>query len=313
MKRLLAYGAIYFLWGASFLAIRFVVEAVPPFLAAGIRFTTAGVALILFSLLRGYRQPCGAEWRNLLLLAITLFVGDYALLFWSERKLASGIAAVTAATIPTQVFLLEWLWLRRVHLTVLTGLGLLLGLGGVVTLVALSGTSDARGGLNIYATVALLAACCWAFGTVLSTRFALPKSRPVSAGWQMTLGGSALLLLSLGSGEWAHVGSESFSPRFWLSMGYLVVFASIIAFSAYVYLLQHEPTRRVASYAYVNPVAALILGTLVGGETLSGAQIAACAITIAGVLVTLLARGNAEQPAREPNSLPVTASSSERT
>jgi len=124
MKRILAYAAIYLLWGASFLAIRVVVQVVPPFLAAGVRFLIAGVLLIAFSTVRGLAQPRGVQWRNLGVLAVTLFVGDYALLFWCEQKLPSGIAAVTAATIPAQVFLLEWLWLRRVRLTGMTALGL---------------------------------------------------------------------------------------------------------------------------------------------------------------------------------------------
>ena len=126
MKRLFAYAAIYLLWGASFLAIRIVVQGVPPFVAAGARFFIAGSFLLASSWWRGQRQPRGVEWRNLVLLAVVLFVGDYALLFWAEQRLASGIAAVTAATIPAQVFLLEWLWLRRVRLTTIRAIGLLL-------------------------------------------------------------------------------------------------------------------------------------------------------------------------------------------
>jgi drug/metabolite transporter (DMT)-like permease len=290
MKRLLAYAAIYLFWGASFLAIRILVHAVPPFLAAGIRFSIAGVLLVSFSLWRKQPQPSGPEWRNLLLLAIVLFVGDYSLLFWTEQKLPSGIASVTAATIPAQVFLLEWLWLKRVRLTLLSATGLILGLGGVIALVLPSTSFSGQGGLDRYAVAGLLAASCWALGTVLSTRLILPKSRPVNAGWQMVFGGAALLLLSGLTGEWSHVHVSPLTPQVWFSMAYLIVFASLIAFSAYVYLLQREPTRRVTSYAYVNPVVALLLGSWLGAESLTLRQGIACTVIIAGVLATLLGR-----------------------
>lgn len=290
MKRFFAYAAIYLLWGASFLAIRTVVQVVPPFLAAGVRFFVAGTLLVAFSVWRRQPQPRGSQWRNLLIMAVTLFVGDYALLFWTEQKLASGIAAVTAATIPAQIFLLEWLWLRRLQPTMLSAAGLLLGLCGVIALVLPSGFWSGHGTLNHYAAVGLLAASCWAFGTVLSTRLALPQARAVSAGWQMLFGGVALLSLSLVTGEVRDIRLSALRAPQWFSMGYLIVFASLIAFSAFVYLLQHEPARRVASYAYVNPVVALLLGFWIGGESFTLHQGLACAVIIAGVLVTLIGR-----------------------
>jgi drug/metabolite transporter (DMT)-like permease len=290
MKRILAYAAIYLLWGASFLAIRVVVQIVPPFLAAGVRFFIAGILLVAFSLARRLPQPRGIEWRNLAVLAVTLFVGDYALLFWCEQKLPSGIAAVTAATIPAQVFLVERLWLRRVRLTGLTALGLTLGMVGIAALVLPPDFLHGSAGLNRYAAVGVLAAFFWAVGTVMSTRLAVPKERPVNSGWQMALGGVALLLLSGASGEWHRIDPSAVTPKLFWCMAYLIVFASILAFTAYVYLLQHEPARRVASYAYVNPITALLLGAWVGGESLSPHQVVACAVVIAGVLVTLLGR-----------------------
>ena len=290
IKRLAAYAAIYILWGASFLGIRVVVHAIPPFLAAGIRFFLAGLTLVAYSLLTRKPLPHGRQWRNLLILAITLFVGDYALLFWAEQKLPSGIAAVTSATIPVQVFLLEWLWLRRVRLTALTALGLLLGAAGVAALVLPAGFFTGRETLDRYALVGLIAASFWSVGTILSTRFTLPKERTVSAGWQMMLGGAALLLLSATSGEWPRVHPSQITPQVLLGMGYLICFASIAAFSAYGYLLQREPTGRVASYAYVNPVIALLLGAGLAGETLTLRQEIACAVILAGVVITLLGK-----------------------
>jgi drug/metabolite transporter (DMT)-like permease len=296
MQRLLAYAAIYLFWGASFLAIRVVVAEVPPIFAAGVRFFLAGLLLVLFGLARRLPQPRGIEWRNLILVALILFVGDYALLFWIEQKLPSGLAAVTAATIPAQIFLFEWLWIRRVRMTSTTGLGLLLGLGGVIALSLPPDFFVNREGLNRYVLFGILAATFWAFGTVLSTRLAMPASRPVSAGWQMTVGGLALLVLSGAAQEWGRVSLAAFTPKVLLSMAYLILFASLLAFSAYVYLLHREPAGRVASYAYVNPVLALILGAILAGETLSRHQYVACGVIIAGVLVTLLGRDAAAKP-----------------
>jgi drug/metabolite transporter (DMT)-like permease len=293
LKRIAAYAAIYLFWGASFLAIRIVVQALPPFLAAAIRFLLAGLLLLAFALAKRYPRPAGVEWRNLLLLAILMFVGDYALLFWIERRLASGLAAVTAATIPAQIFLLEWLWLRRIRPTPISAIGLLLGLAGVVTLVLPPEILTGHGALDRYALIGFLAATFWASGTVISTRLQLPTVRAVSAGWQMTFGGTALLALSAVAGEFPHIRTTSITPGAWLAMAYLVLFASLIAFSAYVFLLQYEPTGRVASYAYVNPIIALFLGAFLGSESLSFRQYLACAVIIVGVGVTLLGKQTA--------------------
>ena len=303
IKRLAAYAAIYFLWGASFLAIRIVVHALPPFLAAGIRFFLAGLLLVIFSLARRKPLPSGHQWRNLLLLAITLFVGDYALLFWAEQRLPSGLAAVTAATIPVQIFLLEWLWLRRVRLTLLNGTGLVLGFAGVATLVLPAGFfNSSHHQLDPYAVAGLVAAAFWAFGTVLSTRLLLPKERTVSAGWQMAIGGTALLILSASTGEWSRLQPPGISRNAILGMTYLILFASVTAFTAYGYLLQREPTGRVASYAYVNPVVALLLGTGFAGEVLTLRQQVACAIIISGVFFTMLGKRTPPTAATQPSS-----------
>jgi drug/metabolite transporter (DMT)-like permease len=297
MQRLLAYAAIYIFWGASFLAIRIVVAELPPFFAAGVRFLLAGLLLLAFAASRRLPQPRGRQWRNLSVVALILFVGDYALLFWIEQKLPSGIAAVTAATIPAQIFLFEWLWVKRVRMTPVAAIGLLLGLGGVIALSLPPNFLVTHEGLNRYVLVGILAATFWAFGTVLSTRLAMPASRPVSAGWQMAFGGLALLALSGVAREWARVSLAAFTPRVLLAMAYLIFFASLLAFSAYVYLLHHEPARRVASYAYVNPVLALLIGATLAGESLSARQYIACGVIVAGVLVTLLGR---DTPTNQP-------------
>jgi drug/metabolite transporter (DMT)-like permease len=167
---------------------------------------------------------------------------------------------------------------------------LLLGIGGVATLVLPAGFFTGQQPLDRYAAVGLIAASFWSIGTVFSTRFVLPKERTVSAGWQMALGGAALLILSGVSGEWSRLHTSAITPHVLLGMAYLILFASIAAFTAYGYLLQREPTGRVASYAYVNPVIALLLGAGFAGESLALRQEIACAVIIAGVMVTLLGK-----------------------
>jgi len=190
---------------------------------------------------------------------------------------------------------LEWLWLRRVRLTAMTAAGLLLGLAGVAVLVLPADFFRGHGSVDRYVVVGVVAAFFWAVGTVVSTRVKLPAKRPVSVGWQMTIGGVALLALSGGTDEWERVDMAAITPRALVAMAYLVIFASIIGFSAYVYLLQREPTGRVASYAYVNPVIALAVGAWLGGESLSGRQYGACLAIIIGVAATLFGK-QAVQP-----------------
>ncbi len=305
MKRLLAYAAIYILWGASFLAIREIVAVVPPYFAAGVRFLLAGLVLLVFAWMRRLPAPRGREWRSVAMLSGILFVGCYGLLFYSEQSLPSGIAAVIAATIPAWVFVMEWLWLRRVRLTGLTAAGLLLGLGGVAGLVLPPHfLSAGMAGINHYAAVLSLASVLWAFGTVLSTRVPLPGSPVVSSGWEMALGGLGLLAVSGLLGEWHRVTLSAWTAKTVLGMVYLIVFASVLAFSAYVYLLAVEPAARVASYAYINPVVAVLVGTMLGGEALTAREGFAGAAVVLGVVVTLSGKSAAKfipaAPAAEP-------------
>jgi drug/metabolite transporter (DMT)-like permease len=293
VRRLLAYAAIYILWGASFLAIREIVHVMPPFFAAAVRFSAAGAILLIYAIARGLKQPRGIEWRNLVIVAILLFATAYGCLFWVEQKIPSGLAAVIAATIPAWVFLIEWLWLRRVRLTPMTAGGLVMGLGGVAMLVLPPGFFAGGVRIDRYTAIAAAGSIVWAIGTVLSTTYKFPGARPISVSWQMLIGGIALFAVSGLAGEWSHVTTAAWTPRVWIGMAYLVIGASLVAFTAYVYLLAHEPAGRVASYAYVNPIIALAIGTLLAGETLTHRQAIASAIVIGGVLLTLFGKSGA--------------------
>ncbi|HZU11156.1 MAG TPA: EamA family transporter [Pseudacidobacterium sp.] len=291
ISKLLAYAAIYILWGGSFLAIRVIVAEVPPFFAAGFRFTLAGLLLIAYSHLRGEVACPKRALFNAAVLGFIMFTIMYAALFWGEIHVSSGIAAVVSAMIPVWIFAGELTVLRTQKATVLSIAGILLGLTGVVVLAG--GTRSTAGQTSGFALAALVGATiCWSGGTLLSRRLTLPAPQTDSAGWQMASGGVLLLALSLVSGELRRLPASGilFSAKILMSMAYLVIAASILAYTAYVWLIAHEPATRVSSYAYVNPVIALILGTLLAGERLSAFQMTGVALVLAGVVATLAAK-----------------------
>jgi drug/metabolite transporter (DMT)-like permease len=284
--RLLAFSAIYFLWGASFLAIRVIVATVPPILAASVRFLSAGLILFVWSQLRGDTFPKLREWRSALLLGVVMFACNYGPLFWAEQRVPSGVAAIISALIPVWVAVFEWTrsasgMPRRLIV------GTACGLAGVIVLSLAPGRVHTQH-IDFAGVVALLiGTLAWAIGTIWSRHLALPKSRPTSAGIQMMLGGLTLTIVSFVSGDARRFSPAEVNLRVALSMAYLVVAASIVAFTAYVWLLGHEPATRVASYAYVNPVIAVLLGWLIGGEKLSIQVVLGMVFVVMGVIAAL--------------------------
>ena len=291
IRKLLAYGAIYILWGGSFLAIREIVAVTPPFFAAGFRFFLAGLLLILYSGLRGGGACSRRQWMGAATLGFIMFTCMYAGLFWAEIRVPSGIAAVISAMIPVWIFIGEFAILRTQKATPLSILGVALGFAGVVILAWKAPGSHAQA--SAFTLLVLIAATlCWAGGTLWSRKLALPKLQTLNAGWQMAVGGALLLLLSATAGEMHHMPplATLLQPKIVLSMVYLVFAASILAFTAYVWLIAHEPTTRVASYAYVNPVIALFAGAVLADERLSALQMVGVLLVLAGVFATLMGK-----------------------
>ena len=277
-----AFFAIYILWGTTFLAIRIAVLEMPPLLAAGARFFTAGIALFLFVRARGEASPTARQWRNLLLMGLLMFVAEYGPLFWAEKYVPSGIAAVLEATIPILTLMMEVLVLRQQHFRWSILASTLMGFGGVGVLL-LPGASE-RIPLLPCAAI-LLGAITWSLGSVLTRSLDLPKSRPLTAGAAMMLGGGILLALSAGFGEmhpFPHV-----SLRAGLALLYLVIFGSLLAFTAFVWLLGRMPATRVASHAYVNPIVAVALGYFVAGEAITLRTILGTALVLLSVFLIL--------------------------
>jgi drug/metabolite transporter (DMT)-like permease len=303
IRRLLAYAAIYVLWGGSFLAVREIVVVVPPFFAAAFRFLLAGLLLIAWSCLRRSSSPVELGRKRILaasLLGILMFTTLYAGLFWAEIRVTSGIAAVISAMIPVWIFLGEMVVLRTQRATVLSVLGVLLGFAGVA-LLALC-TPGAPGKSSRVAVLVLVAGTLsWSIGTLLSRRLALPRPQTLNAGSQMAFGGLLLLILAASAGDLRHfpLASQWLTTRVVVSMAYLVFAASIVAFTSYVWLIAHEPATRVASYAYVNPVFALIIGAVLAGEHLTLPQFAGAALVVAGVFATLTGKQKIPAPSEK--------------
>src|ERR1700760_1919067 len=287
IRKLLAYAAIYVLWGASFLAIRQVVAVTPSFFAASFRFLCAGGMLYVYSLAQGMPQPNRRQWISTAVLGLIMFAGGYGCLFFAEKEVPSGLAAVIAATIPVWVLLGEWLFGGSQRPTAKSLVGVVLGIAGVVLLMLPAGLQSNR--FTLSALVLLSGSFLWAGGTVATRYFELPKQLSMSSGLQMAWGGGFLLLISAATGELGRLPalSHRWDWHIAFAMAYLIVFASVIAFTAYVWLIAREATTRVASYAYVNPLIALLLGSLLAGERPTHIQYAGAALVVAGVASTI--------------------------
>ena len=286
-QTLLAFAIIYFVWGSTFLAIRIGVHEVPPFLFAAMRFLVAGLVLYGWRIARGDPSPTQRQWMSAFLLALLIFVFDYGLLFWAEQRVPSGVAAVMLATIPVFMALSEILFLRTQRLTVRLSLALLIGVGGVAVLMSrglnLGGAPIDRAG----AIALIFAAISWSVASALTRKLPLPESKTMSSGAQMLAGGVLLALASAALGEFRKFHPLEVSVGAWLSLIYLIVFGSIIAFTAYVWLIHHESPTKVGTYAYVNPVVAVIVGYFLGGEVLGMRTVLGTACVLTSVIVTV--------------------------
>jgi drug/metabolite transporter (DMT)-like permease len=281
-KTILAFAIIYFVWGSTFLAIRVGVREVPPFLLAAMRFLVAGLVLYGWTIARGERSPDRREWMSAFVLAVLIFVLDYGLLFWAEQRVPSGIAAVMMAMIPVFMALSEIVLLRTQRLTFRLALALSIGLGGVAVLMSrslsLGGVPIDRAG----AVALIVAAISLSVSSALTRMLPLPRSKAMSSGAQMLAGGVLLAITAAALGEFRGFRPWTVSRGAWLALVYLIVAGSIVAFTAYVWLIHHESPTKVGTYAYVNPVVAVLVGYFLGGEAL-GLR------TILGTLLVLIA------------------------
>jgi drug/metabolite transporter (DMT)-like permease len=297
-KLLLAFAIIYLVWGSTYLAIRIGVREIPPFLMAGLRFTVAGLAMWAWMRGTGTPSPTLREWRDATVLGTLMFLIDYACLFWAEQRVPSGIAAVILAMIPVCITLLEIIFLRTQRLSLRLASGLAVGIIGVVVLTN-PWASSGEASINRGGVIALLVSCCgWSIGTIVTQRLTLPASKPMSAAAQMLSGGIQLLVLAAVTGEFTHFRAQNISASAWLSLVYLIIAGSIIGYTAYVWLLHYESPTRVGTYAYVNPVVAVILGATLGGEVMGRRTIAGTALIVISVIAITTIKRKQSNPER---------------
>ncbi|HEX5387451.1 MAG TPA: EamA family transporter [Gemmatimonadales bacterium] len=308
-----AFAAIYAIWGSTYLAIRVAIETLPPFLMAGVRFLIAGTVLHLLGRLRGDAAPKAAHIAPSILLGALFFLVGNGGVVWAEQRVPSGLAALMVAVTPLWTTLFEWRGGGRAP-SPWTGVGLVAGLAGVGMLVAPGELAPGRAALGGAVDVAGAAACMlsslgWSFASVLSGGLRLPRSPAIASSLQMLAGGVLLVAAGLATGEGAHVAAHGFSLRSGLALGYLVVFGSLVAFTAFTWLLRVTSPSRVATCAYVNPVVAVFLGWALAGERLTPRVLVAAAVIIGAVVLIISTRRRGDEKGRggepEPTASPL--------
>jgi len=289
-RMVLAFAAVYLIWGSTYLAIRFTIETLPPFLSAGLRFFLAGLILYIFARYKN-REPAPQpkHWQAAFIIGGFLLLGGNGCVVWAERYVPSGLAALFIAIVPLWMVLLEWGW----HKTKRPSTGVFLGIGiGFLGVWLLMAPGFLRHGThNIHlggALLLLLASLSWSIGSVYSRRANLPKSPFLSTAMQMISGGALLLVLGLTQGECSRFHSADFSTKSIGALIYLVLFGSLVAFTAYLWLLKNVGVARTSTYAFVNPVVALFLGWAFAGEKLDAQTgIAALFVLVAVIVITI--------------------------
>jgi drug/metabolite transporter (DMT)-like permease len=283
---------VYVVWGSTYLAIRVGVETMPPLLMAAARSLVAGVIMFPLGLRRrrsaplARRWPSGAQWRACATAGVLLLVGQ-GVVGVAERTIPSGLAALLVATVPLWLLGLD-AGLNRARLGLAQLAGLLLGLAGVALLSSLSGGAGGRAQVPVVGVLTVVgAAGMWALGTMTARRGAFPSSPVLATGMELLASGAVLLVLAAATGEFGSLHLGHVSARSWLALGYLIVIGSIVAFSAYGIAVRALPTPTVATYAYVNPVIAVLLGALILGEQLTPAMIGGGVLVVGAVVLVV--------------------------
>jgi drug/metabolite transporter (DMT)-like permease len=296
----LALWVVYLLWGSTYLAIRVAVHpshgvGVPPLLVAGARFTLAGALMLAVAVRRpapdGKPDPLGAkQWYAAAVIGLALPFGGNGLVNIAETRIPSGTAAVVVATVPIWAALIAAAFGRE-RLSVNHVAGLVLGFGGVAALVV--GTGSGRASVSGILIV-VVAALSWASGSVWSTTAPTPRRPLVTTGMEMLCGGVACFVASAATGEFGKLHRDEFTAHAWLAFGFLVVFGSMVAYTAYIWLLRNAELSLVTTYAFVNPVVAVILGAIILSEPFTVRSAIATAAVVAGVILML--RRNRPEP-----------------
>lgn len=285
-----AFAAVYLIWGSTYLGIRIAIETIPPFFMASARFLMAGALLYGWAVTHGPERPTRAHWRAATIVGALLLVGGNGSVVWAEQRVPSGVAALLAATVPLWMVLLDW-WRpggTRPHWMVFVGIAF--GLGGLALLVEPSSFVAGHATDPLGAATLLLGSLLWAMGSIYSRQAALPSSPILMTGIEMLAGGVLLAGTGLLFGESHRFVLHAVSLRSEMALLYLIVFGALIGFTAYLWLLRVASPAHVSTYAYVNPVVAVILGWALAGEPLSARTLLAAGVIVAAVMVVGLKR-----------------------
>jgi drug/metabolite transporter (DMT)-like permease len=290
----LAFFAIYVVWGSTYLAIRYAVETIPPLIVAGIRHSVAGVVLLAWAYARGFR-PTAREWRASLILGILYFVIGHGSLHWAETVVPSGWAALLIASEPIWIAVMAAVVSHGERLTGKTVIGLLLGIAGVALLVG-EETATGQRAVVIGSIAILFGTLAWSVGVMYSRTSALPRNALARAGMPEIVGSLILFIVAGATGEFSNFHSATITPRSVWSLAYLITFGSIITFTAYTWLLDHVSPTLVSTHTYVNPVIAVLMGWWWAGEVINLHVLEAGLLTLIAVFLISRGTGKSVQP-----------------
>jgi drug/metabolite transporter (DMT)-like permease len=285
---ILAFAAVYVIWGSTYLAIRFAIETLPPLLMVGSRFLSAGLILYIVVRARGVPAPTRANWRSASLIGVMLLAGGTGVVVWAEQRVASGLAALLVSVVPLWMVLIDWLRPRGVRPGGWVAAGVVSGLAGLWILTdPLASGGDHNLGVE---GMLMVASFSWALGSIYSKHAPLPESKFLGTAMEMLAGGALLTVVGIGAGELGSFDPGAVSLRSALSLVYLITFGSLIAFSAYVWLLATVSPALVSTYAFVNPIVAVLLGWALANEPITARTGIAAAIIIGAVAPTTVGR-----------------------
>jgi len=287
--------AVYIVWGSTYLAIRVTVRTIPPLLSASIRFLIAGAVLYLLTFRRGDAagdRPRPVHWRTAFIIGAAMLFGGNGLVSIAEQRVPSSLAALIIASVPLWMVLIRGLVLRE-RVRLLEVAGLVIGFGGIVLLADPFGEG---GGDLVGIGTLLVAALCWAGGSLYARRAPLPARPLVGTAMEMLAGGAVLAVIGTATGEWRGFDPGAVSLESLLALGFLIVFGSLVGFASYVWLLRVTSTSLVSTYAYVNPVVAVLLGWAILGEAVTARTLMAGAVIVAAVALIVSASSPPEAP-----------------
>ncbi len=297
----IALGLVYVIWGSTYLGIRFADETLPPLLMGGVRFLVAGALVYVWCRAMGVPNPTWRQWRSTGFVGLCLLAGGNGTVIVVEKQVPSGVAALLVALVPLWTVVLVWLRRSGPRPTTRTLAGVTLGLVGVGLLAAHGGGAGGQA-VNPVALFLVLSSGVWAYGSLYAQRAELPESPLMSTAVEMLVGGAALFLMAVVTGEPGQVVGHAVSSKSLLALGYLIVFGSIVAYTAYTWLLRHASPSLISTYAYVNPLVAVLLGWGLAGETVTIWTLISSLIIVGSVVLITLPRRRREAGASTPTT-----------